>query len=196
VDQQLNNGIVEELNAIDFPSIHFYRDGELIYRDTKCKYLEDSKLEERLVNEVLQAYAANDIDTASDLVYEYLATCAPQASIYTTADEPERFEDIQFAGKDNILSVSIPPTVSELNPSHFANCTSLFAVEVPSSLSGIPANAFYDCTQLSSVKLADSVQVIEDYAFAFCTKLERINLRNDMVIGDYAFYGCTKLSKS
>lgn len=82
----------------------------------------------------------------------------------------------------------IDDSVSQLNG--FYDCTNLISVTIPDSVTEIESMTFYGCTSLTTVKLPNSITSIGDAAFEN-TRLTEINMPTSLTsIGREAFYGC------
>ncbi len=103
-----------------------------------------------------------------------------------------------FAENENIVGVTIPAQVTDLQYGVFASCANLETVTFKegSKLQKIAARAFENCSKLHSVSLPDSVQTIEENGFAYCKDLGLVDLGNGLKnIEQYAFYdsGVTRI---
>lgn len=65
---------------------------------------------------------------------------------------------------ENLISVFIPDSVTELGRYAFAYCESLTTITLPNSLIKIDEGAFYQCKNLTSITIPDSVTVIDNGA--------------------------------
>lgn len=125
-----------------------------------------------------------------------------------------------------IQSVTVREGATVLGGYIFCNCDNLVSASIPSTISVIPVEAFWDCDKLSDVKLADGIQEIDGRAFYSCDALETIDLPEGLLqlknnsaygrgggafeacsalrsvrfpstlvtVGTSAFYGCSALS--
>ncbi len=111
----------------------------------------------------------------------------------------EAFKDV-----DNVKTIILPKTVTEINELAFVNCTSLEEVyfisqeKLPiadSNLSLIYRNAFQGCTSLKKLDLSNvKIITVDQMAFAGCTALTEIVKMSAIGKADIgAFYGCTSL---
>ncbi|MCR4959379.1 MAG: leucine-rich repeat protein [Prevotella sp.] len=95
-----------------------------------------------------------------------------------------------FLHNKNIKSVSIPETVTDIEPSAFYGCESLTKVHLPQNLTRIADFLFNNCGQLVSVAIPPTVSSIGNDAFALCSNLASITLPESLTyIGSRAFYG-------
>lgn len=121
-----------------------------------------------------------------------------------------------FSGCNQLSTVTLSSSVSEIKPYTFYNCSRLFNIGgLPAMLEKIGDCAFFGCTRLSTLDLSQSTQGVKeigDYAFYGCTNLKNrqsddgessggivadgIKLGNSLTrIGNSAFYGCTELDE-
>lgn len=82
--------------------------------------------------------------------------------------------DVAFYGRESIISITIPNSVTSIGGSAFKNCTNLVYVIIPNSISTIRVETFDGCTSLSSVTIGSGVTTVEDLAFYGCTGLTTI----------------------
>ena len=95
----------------------------------------------------------------------------------------------------NLISVTIPNSVTSIGGSSFYGCTRLTSVNIPNSVTSIGGSAFYNCTGLTSVTIPNSVTFIGGGAFYGCKGLTSITIPNSVTqIGFKAFYNCTGLT--
>ena len=115
-----------------------------------------------------------------------------------------------FAGCKNLISVTIPITVTNLGTSVFANCTSLAEINVAEGNTKYYSNdsvlyekadgkAFAVCAcaggKSGEITIPNTVTKIYDNAFNGCTKLISITIPNSVTeIGSHAFVNCTSLT--
>ena len=94
----------------------------------------------------------------------------------------------------NIVSVTIPNTVTRIESNTFSCCNNLNYVSIPNSVLLIGEDVFGGCTSLRSIEIPDSVVTIDEGAFLGCTNLESITMGSGVtLIGSNAFRECTSL---
>lgn len=94
----------------------------------------------------------------------------------------------------NLVSVTIPASVTLISESAFADCANLTTVIIQGQVTAIKQNAFVNCVKLANITLPDSITKIERSAFENCSSLESIVLPANLTsFGYYAFRGCAKL---
>lgn len=94
----------------------------------------------------------------------------------------------------NLVSVTLPESITELYYSAFSGCTSLKNISLPDNLREIPPYAFSGCTNLESITIPESVTYIGARVFEGCTSLKHINVSNKIQTFDgSALIGCDAL---
>ena len=103
-------------------------------------------------------------------------------------------EDEAFKECSELLSVTIPNSVTSIGLSAFRGCSSLESINIPNHLTSIGDRTFMGCCSLSSIDLPDSLTYISDQSFQNCSKLYSITIpRKVSYIGSNAFVGCNRL---
>jgi len=103
--------------------------------------------------------------------------------------------DNAFEWCENIASVSIPDSVTDIGRNTFSGCRNLISVIIPDSVAHIGDGAFAWCNKLTCITISDSVTDISNYAFYECKELTSISIPNTVTnIGDGAFYGCENIA--
>ena len=84
-----------------------------------------------------------------------------------------------FANCEDLLSVIIPETVTDIEEAAFAGCTGLTLIDIPHSVTTIESSAFSSCTGLTSIEIPYSVRELAEDTFAGCTNLADINVDSE-----------------
>lgn len=104
------------------------------------------------------------------------------------------FDDL-FAGHEEITSVLIPDTVTDLGEFLFEGCTSLRHVDLPQSITAIWPYAFAR-SGIEEITLPDKLSSIAPYTFKECKNLRKVVCGAGMKkINAYAFQGCGNLTE-
>ena len=120
-----------------------------------------------------------------------------------------------FKDNRNIVSLTIPDSVTTLQNRICSGCTALREVWLPSGLTVIPDETFDGCSSLSTVHFPntlreirsdafcgtgltkfiapDSLTEIRGFAFKDCAKLTYVDLKNVSSVSGGAFQNCTEL---
>lgn len=94
-----------------------------------------------------------------------------------------------------VVSVTMPSTVSYVGKYAFSNCRYLADVEMSPNVTVIREGTFKDSSFLPEFAFSDNIKAIEKSAFENCTKLKISAYSNKLAsIGDYAFSNCPNIS--
>lgn len=100
-----------------------------------------------------------------------------------------------FSNQNNLLSVTIPNTITNIDSYAFEGCTNLESVTLSNSLYAIGVGAFIGCSSLRSINIPASVQHIDSNAFENCSSLTSVTVNKSQEaithIGENAFDGCS-----
>jgi len=89
----------------------------------------------------------------------------------------------------NLISVTIPSSVINIEEGAFSLCGSLTSVIIGNKVKIIGKHAFFECANLTSVTIPNSVNNIEDNAFDYCYELNTVIFEKDnIIIGNNAFF--------
>ena len=116
----------------------------------------------------------------------------------------------------NIVSITIPDSVTSIGTSAFKNCSKLTSITIPDSVTSIGIDAFYNCNSLpvennlcyagtylvgavnktlSTYAIKEGTKWIGNNAFNGCSKLTSITIGNSVTsIGQFAFANCAGLT--
>ena len=120
--------------------------------------------------------------------------CSDLLSV-TIPNSVTSIETKAFFGCEYLTSVTIPNSVTSIGEYAFNGCTGLTSITIPNSVTSIGWRVFYGCTGLTSVTIPNSVTSIGGSAFPGCTGLTSVTIPNSVTsIGGSAFYGCTGLT--
>lgn len=98
-----------------------------------------------------------------------------------------------FENCSTLTSVTIPSGITVIGSHAFAS-SGLSSVTIPGTVSTINPNTFEACTNLNEVTLSENVTSIGEDAFNGCSNLEKIHFPKTVTgIDSRAFAGCTKL---
>lgn len=101
-----------------------------------------------------------------------------------------------FKGKTNLVTVTLPETMTEVPDEFFSGCTKLQTVNA-AKLTDIGKDAFRGCSSLATLSAdLSKLKSVEAYAFYNCDKwTATITLTASLTeLGDDAFYNCLKLT--
>ncbi|MBR0339375.1 MAG: leucine-rich repeat domain-containing protein, partial [Alistipes sp.] len=96
--------------------------------------------------------------------------------------------------RENLISISLPSTVTEIGEAAFGHCPNLTTVTFNNNLVTIGPSAFIGCAKLTNVVLPESLVTIGDSAFNSCTSLKSITIPAGVTsIGNFAFNGISEI---
>ena len=98
---------------------------------------------------------------------------------------------IAFYGCSQLRKVRFSEKLKGIYFGAFHGCSNLTELFFPEHLFAIDAMAFSDCTGLTSVTVPKSVTVIRDGAFCGCSSLRSISLPDDFFFGEDLFFSRT-----
>ena len=100
-----------------------------------------------------------------------------------------------FAGSTNLVSVTIPDTVTTIGPYVFYGCTGLESIVIPDSVTTLDSGAFEGCSSLASATIGKGVTIVSGGLFNNCTSLANVKLAGNInVIYANAFANCDSLT--
>jgi hypothetical protein len=94
----------------------------------------------------------------------------------------------------DLVSITIPESVTSIGKNAFRDCAALTTVNIPSKVTVINDQTFLGCKSLETVKLPDGITKIGDNAFGQCEALKSITIPASVTtIGGWALSDCTEL---
>lgn len=108
----------------------------------------------------------------------------------------KEIENAGFQNSTNMVSASIPDSVTSISMNAFSDCRSLANIVIPNGVTSISMNTFSGCSSLANIVIPDGVTSIGSRAFENCTNLTTVEMVNNnaLTIGALTFFNCTKLS--
>ena len=101
-----------------------------------------------------------------------------------------------FKACNNIVSITIPSTVTTIGKDAFMGCSSLSKITIPNSITSIADGVFDGCSNLTEIVLPNSVTEIGKNIFRNCSKLNNIILPDNLTIIKYGMFdGCKSLTE-
>ena len=96
-----------------------------------------------------------------------------------------------FYGCVDLVSVTIPNSVTSIGSSAFRGCEKLTSFNIPNNLTSLGASAFRNCRNLNSIIIPNGVTKIDKSTFESCTSLKSITIPSSVTeIGQNAFTNC------
>ena len=101
--------------------------------------------------------------------------------------------DGAFFGCTGLTMLSLNEGLYTIGQSAFSQCRSLVDLRLPQSLLMIDHQAFYMCTSLSYVTIPSGVNSFGSGVFAYCDSLLRVDVKSNLTLPGFTFYGCDSL---
>ena len=102
---------------------------------------------------------------------------------------------LQFPNSKKESSYAVTPTVTNIAPNAFSDCTSLTSVTLPANLTTIGDRAFSKCTGLTNIAIPARLTSIGVATFAGCTGLTSVTIPTGVTsIERSAFSNCSGLT--
>lgn len=113
----------------------------------------------------------------------------------TIPDSVTSIGDYAFYGCVGLTSITIPDSVTSIGDGAFSGCTGLTSVVFPGGITTISGSMFNFCVRLTSITIPNSVTSIGYGAFDFCRGLTSITIPDSVTeIGISAFSNCSGLT--
>lgn len=184
----------EKLEKIDLSSCSNLKKLGLPYRipDERTGVFEgcSSLTEIKLAGDSLEEISEKTFKDCKKLSAMDLSTCSKLSKI----------EKNMFENCEEIKSITLPNTITEIGGSAFQNCAALNKIDLSNlALTSIGGQAFYGCKSIETIDLSKSIDLtnLGGYApFYDCMSLKSIDLSKCTklnLIGASGFYGCENL---
>ena len=98
-----------------------------------------------------------------------------------------------FYGCGSLTNLTIPDSVTEIGYSAFFGCRKLSNFTIPANVTTIGSQAFYGCKDLTSLTIPNKVESIGDQAFEYSGLTSIVIPNNVTSLGQYMFNGCNNL---
>jgi hypothetical protein len=107
-------------------------------------------------------------------------------------------ELIQYPLKKNVISYTVPNTVTIVRENSFQSAPNLSGINIGNSVSSIGFKAFYNCTKLTgALIIPDSVTSIGGRAFESCSLVTNLTVGKSVTdIGESAFSSCSRIIRA
>ncbi len=120
---------------------------------------------------------------ANNLVLEgEMLAFVPEGLLSVDVPEGVTSIDQAFMHNRNVVSVTLPRSLTQLQGSAFYDCTSLERVSLPITLKEIGYDAFANCISLSSITLPPGLQRLGASVFSNCPELRSITLPDQIAV--------------
>lgn len=100
-----------------------------------------------------------------------------------------------FSSCTNLVSITIPNSVTTIGEDAFSGCTGLSTITIPNSVTSLRYGVFRNCSNLTNISLSNSIKEINSSLCYGCSNLRSINIPNSVkAIYHDAFRGCAQLT--
>ena len=76
---------------------------------------------------------------------------------------------------DDILTLTIPETVTTIGVKAFSNLKALEAIRLPQELKEIAPDTFFGCISLEEISFPEGLETVNEYACYYCTSLKSVS---------------------
>ena len=102
--------------------------------------------------------------------------------------------DYMFRGCENLVSVVLHDAIVSIGKEAFKGCKKLKSISIPASVHRIDVGAFEACSSLAEISIPEGIDRVPARCFAECKSLEKVILPTSLLnIGNNAFANCTAL---
>ena len=106
-----------------------------------------------------------------------------------------KIADSVFYDHDDLISITIPDSVTYIGEYAFGDCDNLTSITIPDSVTRISDSLFYSCDNLASITIGNNVTSIGSRAFSGCSSLTSFTIPASVTyIGSEAFSVCSSLT--
>ena len=103
--------------------------------------------------------------------------------------------DYSFECNYDLISVTIPESVTTIGNAAFEYCTKMYNITIPNSVTTIGSEAFKECYRFDNITIPNSVTSIGRRAFFWCKGLKAVTISNSVTSIEYGtFERCEALS--
>lgn len=121
-------------------------------------------------------------------------TLGEHTIMYTLKDSTD-LQNVAYMSCPNLVSISIPESVTTIGSNAFAYCSGLTNITIPSSVTSIGDAAFRSCSSLTTITIPNGVSDILGSTFDGCSGMTSITIPNGITnIGASAFTSCRSLT--
>ena len=120
-----------------------------------------------------------------------------QCRDYIVPQGTRRIWNNQFFGRIDLINITIPKSIEEIDSGAFYLCTNLKSVffEKGSQLKQISSYTFQNCLSLEYINIPEGVEQLRSHSFWACPKLSEIELPSTLKKIDCSTFYTTKLHK-
>lgn len=124
------------------------------------------------------ATAGYDIDTLGEVsIEDYYGSESAIVLPDVYYDKPvTRVGECAFFGDDDIVSVTVPESITVIEDEAFSICDNLETVVLHSGVEMLGEGAFSHCKSLKSINLPENLEIINQNAFEWCLSLTSIEI--------------------
>lgn len=102
--------------------------------------------------------------------------------------------DGAFAGNSNVITITIPQSITLIGKRAFSGCKKLSSISIPTSITRIEEETFSDCESLQQIDLPNTITSMGEFAFARTGISESFKFPEKVdKIAPYMFQGCKNL---
>lgn len=192
IEMDLSSTLEEELNSLTYPVQGWYRDEAMTRSVKSYEDLEiDSNGEANLYSRKAEGFTLEGT-TLLQIDQEIVFGDVDLTTLFTGGSRITRIGIGAFLNHQELTSIIIPDSVTEMQSSVFNQCSNLKFARLPNGLKEINTSLFGNCSSLESIEIPDGVETIGLTAFENCTSLVDVKLPNNLKqIKASAFSGCS-----